>query len=150
MWKIFTCSILAGLFGFAAFPAWALDPNLPPGGNFDLNHWYLQLPTSNGILTAASGTVDSASTAQLVAGFTNAYFYTAADGAMIFWAPNNGARTSGSTHPRSELRELLDPADSGVNWTVYGSNFLTATCVVSNVPSDTGKVCIGQIHEPST
>ncbi|HXI69435.1 MAG TPA: polysaccharide lyase family 7 protein [Verrucomicrobiae bacterium] len=143
----FAASLL--LFCSALSSAYALNPNLPPGSNFDLSHWYLQLPTSHGILTAASGTVDSASTAQLVAGFTNAYFYTAADGSMTFWAPNNGARTGGSTHPRSELRELLDPNSTDVNWTVYGSNCLTATCVVSNVPSDTGKVCIGQIHEPN-
>ena len=74
----FAASLL--LFCSALSSAYALNPNLPPGSNFDLSHWYLQLPTSHGILTAASGTVDSASTAQLVAGFTNAYFYTAADG----------------------------------------------------------------------
>jgi hypothetical protein len=128
----------------------ALNPNLPPGGNFDLSHWYIQLPTANGVLTGTAGTVDSASTPQLVAGFTNAYFYTGPDGAMTFWSPDNGATTSGSTHPRSELRELLNTNDTGVNWTVYGSNVMTASCVVSNVPADTGKVCIGQIHEPTT
>ena len=129
--------------------AYALDPNLPPGGNFDLHHWYLQLPTSGGVLTGTGGSVDSASTSQLVAGFTNAYFYTAGDGAMTFWVPDDGATTSGSSHPRSELREELSPGDTGVNWTLYGTHIMTGTCVVSNVPSDTMKVCIGQIHEPN-
>ncbi len=138
------CSVLLSLM---AFTAKALDPSLPPGGNFDLSHWYLQLPTSGGVLTGTSGTVDSASSAQLVAGFTNAYFYTGPDGAMTFWAPDNGARTGGSSHPRSELREELVPGNTGVNWTPYGTHVMTATCVVSNVPSDTQKVCIGQVHE---
>ncbi len=129
--------------------SWALNPSVPPGGNFDLSHWYLQLPTSGGVLTGTGGSVDSASSAQLVAGFTNAYFFTAADGAMTCWVPDNGATTSGSTHPRSELREELVPGDTSTNWTLYGTHILAATCVVSNVPADTQKVCIGQIHEPS-
>jgi Alginate lyase/Immunoglobulin domain len=137
----------AALSSFAVFQAKALDSSLPPGSNFDLSHWYLQLPTSGGVLTGTSGTVDSASTAQLVAGFTNAYFYTGPDGAMTFWVPDDGATTSGSTHPRSELREELVPGNTGANWTPYGTHILTAACVVSNVPSDTQKVCIGQIHE---
>ena len=128
----------------------ALNPSLPPGGNFDLSHWYLQLPTLNGILTGTAGSVDSASTPQLIAGFTNVYFYTATDGAMTFWTPDNGATTSGSAHPRSELRELLNTNDTGVNWIVYGKHSLTGQCKVLQVPADTGKVCIGQIHEFGT
>jgi hypothetical protein len=125
----------------------ALNSSLPPGSNFDLGHWYLQLPTENGMLTGTNNGVDSASTSQLTNGFTNAYFYTGGDGAMVFWCPDDGATTSGSTHPRSELREQLNPGDNSVNWTPYGIHTMTATCVVSNVPSDTLKVCIGQIHE---
>ena len=126
--------------------AWALNPGLPPGGNFELSPWKLQLPTSNGILTAASGSVDEKSGALLEAGFTNVYFYTGSDGSMVFWAPDNGARTGGSDHPRSELREMLDPSDTSVNWTLYGTHTLNAQCRVWQVPSDTKKVIIGQIH----
>lgn len=127
--------------------ALALDSSQPPGDNFDLSHWYLQLPTHDGELTGTSGTVDSASTSELVGGFTNDYFYTGPDGAMTFWAPDNGARTGGSSHPRSELREELVPGNTAVNWMPYGTHILTATCVVSNVPSDANKVCIAQIHQ---
>ena len=146
MRKIILCSVFLAIFRFAAVPAWALDPSLPPGSNFDLSHWYLQLPVdSNGTNV---GTSASISTAQLTNGYTSAWFYTATnDGAMTFWVPDNGATTSGSTHPRSELREELSPGNTSVNWTPYGTHILTATCVVSNVPSDTLKVCIGQVHE---
>ena len=68
---------------------------------------------------------------------------------MTFWAPDDGARTGNSAHPRSELREELIPNNGNTNWTLDGTHILTATCVVSNVPSDTGNVCIGQIHEPN-
>ena len=150
MRRIILHVLLALLAGGAVQPVWALNPGVPPGGNFDLSHWYLQLPTENGVLTGTAGSVDSASATQLVTGFTNAYLYTGTDGAMTFWAPDDGATTGGSTHPRSELRELLNTNDNSVNWTLYGTHVLTATCVVSNVPADTGKVCIGQIHEPDT
>lgn len=145
-----SASVCLALLLLTAVPAKALNPALPPGGNFALSHWYLQLPTAGGVLTGTGGSVDSASAAQLVAGFTNDYFYTGPDGAMTFWVPDNGATTSGSTHPRSELREQLIPGNNNTNWTLYGTHVLTATCVVSNVPADTGKVCIGQMHEPNT
>ena len=138
--------VLVCLFNPAAR---ALNPNLPPGSNFDLSHWKLQLPTSNGVLTAASGSVDETNAPYLMAGFTNSYFYTGPDGSMMFWAPDNGARTGGSSHPRSELREMINPNDGNVNWYVYGTHIMTATCKVLQVASDTKKVCIGQMHEPN-
>ncbi len=127
--------------------AWALSPNLPPGSNFNLNHWYIQFPTSGGSLTCSGGSVDSATTTQLINGYTNApYFYTGSDGAMVFWAPINGATTSGSSYPRSELRELLNTNDTSVDWTPYGTHILDAQVKVLQVPTSTKKVIIGQIH----
>jgi hypothetical protein len=123
---------------------WALDPALPPGGNFNLTHWYLGLPVdSSGGTTGDSASI---SAAELVAGYSNAlHFYTGADGAMTFWAPVNGATTSGSSYPRSELREQISPPSNDINWPGYGTHALDAQCRVQQVPS-TGKVIIGQIH----
>jgi hypothetical protein len=134
-------SIFLALGGFAVLPALALDPNQPPGVNFDLSHYYLQLPVDSS--GGTTGTSASVTTAQLLAGFTNAYFYTGPDGAMVFWAPEDGATTSGSSYPRSELREELVPGNTGVNWTPWGMHVQTVQCQVLQVPG-TGKVIIGQ------
>jgi hypothetical protein len=141
--KLILWSAFLTIFRFAVVPAWALNPSLPPGSNFDLSHWYLQLPVdSSGGTTGVSASV---STAQLVAGYTNAlYFYTGPDGAMVFWAPVTGATTSGSDYPRCELREELSPGDTSVNWIGYGTHILDVQCKVLQVPS-TGKVIIGQV-----
>jgi len=137
------CLILATVL-LVPMAARALDPNLPPSGNFDLSHWYLGLPVDS----SGGTTGDSASipTAQLLAGFTNAlYFYTGPDGAMTFWAPVTGATTSGSSYPRSELRELISPPATTNNWLGFGLHTLDAQLKVLEVPS-TKKVIIGQIH----
>jgi hypothetical protein len=141
--KLILWSAFLAIFHFAVVPAWALNPSLPPGSNFDLSHWYLQLPVdSSGGTTGVSASV---TTAQLVAGYTNAlYFYTGSDGAMVFWSPVTGATTSGSDYSRCELREELSPGDTSVNWIGYGTHILDVQCKVLQVPS-TGKVIIGQV-----
>ena len=128
----------------ARFSTLALDPNLPPGSNFDLSHWYLGLPVDS--LGGTNGSSASIPALQLVAGYSNAsYFYTGADGAMVFWAPVTGATTSGSSYPRSELREQIKPPSNGSNWFGFGTHILDAQCRVIEVPA-TKKVIIGQIH----
>lgn len=131
------CLALLAAVYFIPAPARALDALLPPGLNFDLTHWKLTLPAAG---------APEVSSAQLVAGYTNAsFFYTGAGGEMVFWCPVTGGTTSGSSYPRSELREMLNPTDSTVNWRGYGTHTLDAQCRVLKVPS-TGKVIIGQIH----
>jgi hypothetical protein len=80
-----------------------------------------------------------------MAGFTNAFFYTGADGAMVFWCPVTGGTTPRSQFPRCEFRELLDPTNDRVNWTGYGTHVLTAQCKVTQIPSSR-RTLIGQIH----
>jgi hypothetical protein len=124
--------------------AQALNPNLPPGQNFDLSHWYLTLPVDSS--GATTGTAVTISAAQLAAGYTNPpYFYTGTDGAMVFYCPATGATTSGSTNPRSELREELNTNDNSVDWTANGVNVLTAQCMANDIASG-GQMGIGQVH----
>ncbi len=119
--------------------ALGLDPSRPPGGNFDLSQWKLTLPDAT-----ASEVKQPA-----LASYTSSYFYTAADGAMVFWCPVTGGTTSGTTFPRSELRELLDGRNSSVNWTGDGTHILNAQCRIVQLPS-TPKVIIGQVHGYNT
>jgi hypothetical protein len=129
--------IALALFCFASFRSMALDPNQPPGRNFDLSHWYLTLPDSDSSIIEPSS---------LRNGYTNSsWFYTGADGAMVFWCPVIGGTTSNSTYPRSELREMIDPSTTTVNWPSFGTHILDAQCKVTQLPS-TGRTVIGQIH----
>jgi hypothetical protein len=111
-----------------------LNPAVPPGCNFDMSVWDLQLPIGS------PGSPTTISSAQLQAGFTDAYFFTGSDGAMNFFDPGvNCVTTPNSTHCRSELRET-NPAV----WTSSGTNTLSATLKVTQAG---GAPVIGQIHD---
>jgi hypothetical protein len=119
-----------------------LDPNVAPGGNFDLAMWELTEP----IASASSPTTPTTiSPAKLVGanGYHDSYFFTdPTDGSMTFWDPENGVATSNSDYPRSELREMT-LAGSEANWPSSGTNTLSATLKVTQVPNH---VAVGQIH----
>lgn len=146
-----------------------LDPNLPPSGNFELNDWYLSIPTDDD----ASGTADSIKETALASGYTNSdYFYTGSDGGMVFKVTVDGYKTSTNTsYTRTELRGMLRRGDTNIdtqgvnanNW-VFSSapssaqnaaggvdGTLTATLAVNHVSTtgdsnQVGRVVIGQIH----
>src|SRR5471032_131404 len=112
-----------------------LNPGRPPGVNFKLAPFTLQLPTGS------SGNVDTVSGSSLAAGYTNQYyFYTdSSDGALVMVDPTQGWTTSGSQHPRTEMRE-------NATWSTNGINKLDATVAVTQVPS---KTTVGQIFQGS-
>jgi hypothetical protein len=124
------------ILGFTLVPLLAQDPRFPPGVNFDLSHWRLTLPDA----LATDIFPD-----ELNAGFTNEYFQTGRDGAMVFRCPVTGGTTGGSDFPRCELREMLDPRDNDVNWSGHGRHVLKARCRVLKV-TDSKRLIIGQIH----
>lgn len=111
-----------------------LNLKVAPGGNFDLSKWDLQLPTG-------SKTFTTILSSQLKGpyGYQDIYFYTdKTDGAMTFMDPTTGVTSSGSVHPRTELREVTD------GWSASGSNILSVTEKVTQVP---GHTTIGQIFQ---
>lgn len=147
-----------GLAGLAALVILALAPSLAaaqlspyraPGENFDLSVWKLTLPIdANGgkALGQAAEINPIPPTFQSVP-----YFYTAPDGGMVFMAPTDGATTSGSRYPRSELREL-DAAGREIAWTTAIGGSLTATLAVNALPKVNGvdgSIVIGQVHGPN-
>jgi hypothetical protein len=130
------CSLTASNFTVTTTST-GLNPNVAPGGNFDLSRWTLQEPVLD-----SSGNIKQVGPSQLVGstGYQDQYFFTnKTTGAMEFWVPENGAHTANSSFPRSELRET----QPGGDWFLPGTHIQTATLVVNDT---VGTVTIGQIH----
>lgn len=128
----------------------ALDPNLNPSSNFDLSHWVLTLPTPLGDINHAS----VVSTAVLIGiplidtGYSSPpYFYTdVVTGAMVFFAPLNGATTNNSVYPRSQLAEALPGSSPHWKLSTFESNTLTASVQINQMPLSK-RIVIGTIHD---
>jgi Ca2+-binding RTX toxin-like protein len=121
----------------------ALKSSVAPSGNFDLSNWKITLPVDSN--DQFSGT---AMEVKNLSGYQHSkYFYTAADGAMTFVAPVEGATTSGSSYARSELREMNGTANAA--WNLQTGGFMSATLEVDAAPNRDGaggKIVVGQIH----
>ncbi len=101
-----------------------------PGAEL-LAGWKLTLPTTGG-----SGNAGSVNPARV----TPPWLTTDPGGNLVFWAPVSGATTPNSKHTRTELNYLRDfPAGAG-------PQALAASVSVGQVPPQTQKVIIGQIH----
>jgi len=110
-----------------------------PGTKFDLSNWQLQLPIASG-----SGVKQVQGSA--LKSFASANFYlNTTTNAMTFWAPENGAHTSGSLYPRSELRELAPGFPNGDWKAATGTHEMNVTLSVLKVPQ-AGGIVIGQVH----
>ncbi|MBG6286978.1 MULTISPECIES: polysaccharide lyase family 7 protein [Pseudomonas] len=102
----------------------------------DLSTWNLTIPQR--------GPAATISTAKLGRDYESPYFRRSADG-VEFWVPVNGAHTSGSEYPRTELRETR-PDGRLVTWRYpLAENQMVATLRVEAVPSSR-RMVIGQIH----
>ena len=131
--KRFSKTVLVAAIALASASTFALSTSAPPGKNFSLSGFTLQLPTGS------SGNVDTVSGSQLAGGYTKSpWFYTdSGDGSMVMADAKNGFATSGSQHSRTELRE-------NATWATSGTNIMTNTVAVTKVPDHT---TIGQIFQ---
>ena len=126
---------------------------LYPADVIDLSNWKLTLPVnSNG---STSGSAAEILPKELIGppGYTSKYMYTDAGGAVVFYAPTNGATTTpgeGSDNTRSELRELYKMPSGPTEWTNSIGGTLTALCKVDKTPAARKQVIIGQIHGVSS
>ncbi|MFC0219121.1 hypothetical protein FHS82_001708 [Pseudochelatococcus lubricantis] len=122
----------------------SLIPDVAPGVNFDLTDWKITLPVNS--KGSASGKAYEVK--NLVNYENSKYFYTADDGAMVFYAPVKGATTSGSKYVRSELREMDNGRVAG--WTTDEGGHMAATLEVDQAPiktnGDAGRLIVGQVH----
>ncbi len=116
-----------------------------PSQIFNLTNWKVTLPIGSShspteIFQPALGSL------------TNQYFKTNSScTAVDFTAPTDGVTTSGSSYPRSELREMTDNGKSLASW---GTNDgITHTMFIDEailaVPATKSQVVAGQIHDPN-
>ncbi len=168
--EIFGCSLVSPSTPVTAIDfdtsIFGLDPNVTPGQNFELIDWALDTPETDPDDGFAQRTQEGE-----LANFSDAFFFTAADGGMVFRSTIAGATTSANSRfTRTELREMLRRGDRSIstrgvnrnNWllgyqpdpgvaTGGRGGVLTGTLAVNNVTSTgsdfhIGRMIIGQIH----
>jgi len=108
----------------------------PMPAPIDFKYWVLQLPTGSGT------SPDQISSAELLAGFSNAYFYEGDDGGQMYMDPAQGITTSGSTRCRTEMREQK-PEGGGAAWASTGTHSLTVEGKVTKLGG--GSIAVGQL-----
>lgn len=69
--------------------------------------------------------------------------------AVQFWVRINAPTTSGSTNPRSELREM-DQSGNEIAWAVSGDNWCQATLKFTHLPEVKQSLCGMQVHDESS
>jgi Alginate lyase len=112
-----------------------------PGELLDLTRWKLTLPTGDGepdeILPPALLTFEQ----------PPQFWLDAAIPAVVFRAEAGGVTTSGSSYPRSELRELADGRELAAWSTTSGRHVMTIRQAITATPPVKPHVVAGQIHD---
>jgi hypothetical protein len=124
------------------------DDGTAPNTRLDLSHWTLTVPVDS--TGGTTGQADTIQTNELLSGYSSDWFHGTDDGGVAFWAPVTGAKTPSSQYARSELREVIDPSDESVNWSIADGGTLTASLAVSQTAAATRKVIVGKIVGYST
>ncbi|MCR8635355.1 S-layer homology domain-containing protein [Paenibacillus radicis (ex Xue et al. 2023)] len=114
----------------------------PPAANIDYRYWTLQEPLPGGAGQTSQTLQD---------GYADPYFYIGADGSQVFMDTAVGGTTSGSAHPRSELREYDPVAGKDAGWLPAGANIMSSTVAVTALGTlnGAGWTTIGQVFDPS-
>ena len=125
------------------------DPELPaptlPAELLDLTSWKLTLPVE----TPHEGSPDEIRQPELADFALEPFFGLTpeADG-VVFRAPVEGATTSGSGYPRSELREMVADGSDEAGWsTTSGTHTLEIRQAITHLPEVKAHVVAGQIHD---
>jgi hypothetical protein len=81
-----------------------------------------------------------------------AYFHASSDNQKVYFrARVDGATTSGSSYPRSELREMRSDGTTSAAWSnVSGTHQMTITQAITHLPVAKPQVVAGQIHGGSS
>lgn len=113
-----------------------------PADVLDLTNWKLTLPTGEeeDPTEITQPELDSYS--------SDPYFTVTESGdAVQFRAPVNGVTTSGSSNPRSELREMENDGEDNASWSsTSGTHTMTVREAFTHLPEDRPYVVGAQIH----
>lgn len=137
------------LRGYFAHKNPTLTPTTPPTGctypaqKLDLTNWKITLPTGS------SGSPTEIKQPQLATFSIDPWFMTVPSCVgVLFRAPTSGVTTSGSSYPRSELREMTNNGQTLAAWTnATGTHTMIIDQAIRTVPQGKRHVVAGQIHD---
>lgn len=146
MKKILLISAALVLFGGAFFVQSASAATYP-SQILNLQPWKLTLP----IDTPHAGSPDEIKQPELATYNLAPYFTLSPDATGVqFRAYVNGATTSGSGYPRSELREMNSNGSTNASWSsTTGDHTMYITQAITKTPVVKPHVVAGQIHDSS-
>jgi hypothetical protein len=120
------------------------DGAASPGQILDLHTWRLGLPTdSEG---GTSGKSLEVKQPRLLTFTDGDFFANSAGDGVVFRAGVDGATTSGSKYPRSELRELTPEGEPAAWSAETGTHTMTISGSVDHLPMNKPQVVAAQIH----
>jgi hypothetical protein len=112
-----------------------------PAGVLELTNWKLTLPTGS------EGKPAEVKQPELADYAKDPYFVVEGKG-VRFRAPVDGVTTSGSSYPRSELREMTDNGQEKADWSsTSGTHTLIVDEAVTRLPAEKPHLVTAQIHD---
>ena len=142
-------AVVAGIVGLVATATVASGKTSIPSADetaattarvLDASDWYLTLPTGS------KGKPDTVQPAKL-ADYSSKWFHANSDkDGIVFTANVGGVTTSGSSYPRTELREMNGSKLAGWSNT-QGTHTLTVRQAVTALPAAKPDVVTAQIHD---
>jgi len=138
---LFTTLVI--FFSLLLFPSAAFAVCTYPAEVLDLTNWKVTLPIGS------SGSPTEIKQPQLQTFVNTSYFRpnTACDG-VVFRGTTNGVTTSGSSYPRSELREMTSNGTANASWSSSsGTHTMIIDQEILAVPQGKKHVVAGQIHD---
>ena len=113
-----------------------------PSDVLDLRNWYLTLPTGT------AGAPDTVNQPKLDTYTGTAFGLNDAKNGVVFTTTAGGVTTSGSTYPRSELREMAGTRKA--SWSnKSGTHTLVVRQAITELPAVKPEVVTAQIHNTS-
>jgi hypothetical protein len=118
----------------------------PPSGSLpssvlNLTNWKITLPTGS---TGSPTEIKQPA----LATFKIDPWFIVQNGGVRFRAPVNGKTTSGSSNPRSELREMTNNGTVNAAWSsTSGTHSMTIDQMVTALPNTKPHLVVGQIHD---